>query len=173
MNEEYRGSLSQLIANPGFESGNIRIDRSDINPFKVNNKLRTAELSPVTIEICPPEDKNEARICIDGEAMEISAVWTGTGQLSSGRFSFNAKTNCDDAECSTIDQEQNFTVKIISSSKSRNAVATGIVNGIDTGEGDPLLVEEDPAQIEIAERLIVEDGDAYPFQIFPIQVFDL
>lgn len=155
------------------ESGSVRFEPSDSNPFKIDKKLRTAALSPITIEICPSEEKNEAGTCTDGEVMEVSAEWTGTGDVSIERFKFNAKTNCDDAECSTNDQEQNFKVKVVSNTKSRIAVATAVVNGIETGESDPSLIEEDPAQLQISERLIFEDGGAYPFQIFPILVFDL
>lgn len=155
----------------GFESGMIRIDPSEDNPFNVNKKLESAELSAVEIPICSEEERDAQGNCIDEEMVTISAVWTGIGKSSTEHFTYNALTNCDDADCSTIDQEPDFRVKIVSDTRNRIAVATAIINGIETGENVPSLTEGEPAGFGINERLIVQHGGTYPFNIFPIQIF--
>jgi hypothetical protein len=156
----------------GFDSGMIRIEPSEENPFKLDKKLKSAELSAVEIPICSEQERDAQGNCIEEEMVTISAVWTGIGKISTEHFTFNALTNCDDAECSTIDQEPNFRVKIVSDTQNRIAVATAVINGIETGENVPSLTEGESAGFGINERLIVQNSDIYPFNIFPIQIFD-
>ncbi len=136
----------------------------------IANNLDRAELLPVTITICSFMDRDMEGNCLGGEDVLIQAEWLGAGKLDKqSPFRFTEATNCDDADCWSTGFEHNFKVKVIGKGESRDATATGSLNGMDLG---PSVVDDygQSAYLYSIKEYTIEYGGTYPFPVFPIQV---
>ena len=86
------------------------------NVFSIDQKLNSASLSEVDIEVY---DWNTGTL----ETLRVKADWTGTGDVTKGSFKYMSKYG-------------DYTMKSSSSSVSREATATGSINGNDLGTSD-------------------------------------
>lgn len=85
--------------------------------FDVDNKLTTAILSPVKMDLCGWDWEDEEWI---EESITIQSQWTGIGKIGTNSFRWQSKSG-------------DFMAKYSSSSKFREAVATGSINDEDLG----------------------------------------
>jgi len=108
-----------------FDQGAGEADRligqlvTDDDIFKVSNNLGSATLSPVQIEICNEDDKNENGTCnVVADTITIQAEWTGIGHVSKDR---------------TV-SEPSDNVKVIVRESTRDATASATIGGEDPGD---------------------------------------
>jgi hypothetical protein len=114
---------SDLIENEfSFLSGHFF--STDTSLLSINNKLDSATLSPVLIEICSPGagQQDENGDCIQAiETLNIQVQWTAVDE----------KTTVHGKDTERLDVNK---VMQVFSSSSRGAVATGTINGDELGE---------------------------------------
>ncbi len=101
-----------------FKFGSI-FTQEDV--FDINNKLTTATLSPVQMNLSVFNSSTEE--FIGEETITIQAQWTGVGDLTKNSFKFMSKSD-------------EFTAKFSDSSTIRDASATGSINSQELGTSD-------------------------------------
>ncbi len=105
-----------------FDKWGYMFTQEDV--FTIDNKLESATLSPVDIELnaCVYDSDAETYICTE-ETVTIAAQWTGEGNVMK-------------SSSSSIFKYDDFMSKYSDNSMFREATATGSINDVDLGPSD-------------------------------------
>lgn len=104
------------------EEGNIAegVTTIDPNVFEIDNNLRSATLSPVTIEVTIIDESSNP---IGTAEITVQATWEGIGDILTQKSKF--KEDLD-----------GFSQKVKGSDESRRAIAEGSIDNADLGTAD-------------------------------------
>jgi hypothetical protein len=104
------------------EEGNIAEGFTAIDPnvFEIDNKLASATLSPVTMEVIISDESSNP---IGTAEITVQATWEGIGDILTQKSKF--KEDLD-----------GFSLKIKGSDESRRAIAEGSIDNADLGTAD-------------------------------------
>lgn len=104
------------------EEGNIAegVTTIDPNVFEIDNNLRSATLSPVTIEVTISDESSNP---IGTAEITVQATWEGIGDILKQKSKLNTEF-------------EEFSEKVKESDVSRRAIAEGSIDNADLGTAD-------------------------------------
>jgi hypothetical protein len=113
---------TNIVVQLATEEGNIAEGFTTIDPnvFEIDNKLTSATLSPVTIEVIISDESSNP---IGTAEITVQATWEGIGDILTQKSKF--KEDLD-----------GFSQKVKGSDESRRAIAEGSIDNADLGTAD-------------------------------------
>jgi hypothetical protein len=113
---------TNIIVQLVTEEGNIAegVTTIDPNVFEIDNNLRSATLSPVTIEVTIIDESSNP---IGAAEITVQATWEGIGDILTQKSKFNTES-------------EELSEKVKLSDVSRRAIAEGSIDNADLGTAD-------------------------------------